>query len=284
MRKPKYFVSIAGAPLHGVKSVEDETGRDISQYDGVGSGKFNVPDSKDPKTWTIECELSQDDDELKNQGSWRASEIFKVLDSAINNPINYSRLVVTNELYPEANFSAMAWVKKYTKKEEYAGVYEVTITAEEYKPVGVKTTDIPYVARPGKIPVPPKIVVSSPKKIYTAKKKYGAGTKTDAKISTAKAKSDPSSILYSNPFLTKTDWITGKKYLIEPKTGKPLVNPNSAKGGQVYKINGMATTSVKGDLIYESGKREKEIFASISNALGQSFKKVKNKPQRGVAG
>lgn len=279
MRKPKYFVSIAGAPLHGVKSVEDETGRDISQYDGVGSGKFNVPDSKDPKTWTIECELLQDTDELKKQSSWRASEIFKVLDSAISNSTSYSRLIVTNELYPEANFSAMVWVKKYSKKEEYAGVYVTTIIAEEYKPVGVKTTGIPYVARPGKIPPAPKtVVITKQKKIYSTKKKYGVGTKTDAKISAPKTGTSSSDILYSNPFLTRTDWKTGKKYLIDPRSGKPLINPAAAKANTAYNTY---TPKTVNDITYNSGAAQalygkKRSWSEVGDALGSAVTATKN--------
>jgi hypothetical protein len=219
--KSKYYVSLAGAPLHNVSSVEDETGREITQYDGVGSGKFNIPDSKDPKIWTIECQLVQDKSQSDTKNSWRASEIFRVLDSAIGNSTDYSRLIVTNEQYPETNVSAMVWVKKYTKKEGFSGIFDVTIMAEEYKPVGIKTTDIPYVARPGKVPVPAKIVVANSKSVYSANKKYGAAT------------SNSKGAIYPQ----QNKQFTG---LTDPKTGKPLTNPNTAKK-QTYTLTTAGT-------------------------------------------
>ncbi|MDR2933231.1 MAG: hypothetical protein LBV27_09010, partial [Oscillospiraceae bacterium] len=65
------------------------------------------------------------------------------------------RLVISSE---DNNISELALLKSYTKTEkEYQGVYDVSIRLMEYVPVSVRTTDVPYVKRPGKVPVPPTV-------------------------------------------------------------------------------------------------------------------------------
>ena len=269
-----YFVAFGGFTLHNVKSVHDENGRELTEYDGVGSGKFNVPDSRKPKTWKIECELWQDTSKLSN--TWRASEIFKAMDSLLENSTDASRLVITNSEYPAANVSVLAWFKGYSRDEEDTGVYAATIELEEYKPVGIKTTDIPYVARPGKVPVPPKVTITKKNTVYKNLKGKGIGTKTDAKIQIKETG------LYSNPFIARKDWKTGKKYLIEPKTGKPVVNPNTVRSGTAYKINGMATTSVVLGDQTESEKWTINTFNSIGKAIGNFLSASNNSQKRGM--
>ncbi|TQI69010.1 hypothetical protein [Clostridium sp. KNHs216] len=266
----QYYISFGGFSLYTAASVRDENGRELSSYDSVGGGKFNVPDSRNPKTWEIEAELS----ESSKYNMWRASEIMKACDSLLDNAKDPSRLVVTNKNYPSANISVLAWFKGYTKEEKEPGVYDVTFRLEEYKPVGVKTTDIPYVARPGKIPIPPKVTIKKSSDVYKSFKKTGVGTKTDSKTKETG--------LYSNPFTSRTDWKTGEKYLIEPKTGKPLTNPNTAKSGTAYKINGMATTSaVLGDQT-ESEKWTIDIFNSMKKAVNNFISSSSSSPKRGM--
>lgn len=37
----------------------------------------------------------------------------------------------------------------------FSGVFDVSLRFKEHKDVGVKTTNVPYVVRPGKVPTPP---------------------------------------------------------------------------------------------------------------------------------
>ena len=199
----QYFVAFGGFNLQKVSNVHDENGRDISEYDGVGAGKFNVPDARNPHTWKIECQL--DEDPPAKAQSWRASEIFKAMDTLLDNSTQPSRLVITNSAYPAANTSVLAWLKTYSKDEAYEGVYDVTVELEEYKPVGVKTTNIPYVARPGKVPVPKKVTITKKNTVYKTTKKY-------------RGSSNKSRVTYKNT-----------------KTGKPVINHAVIKNGDTYK-------------------------------------------------
>jgi hypothetical protein len=208
MRRPTYFVSFGGFNLQQVTNVHDENGREITEYDGVGSGKFNVPEARAPHTWKIDCTLEEDPPAAAD--SWSASEIFKAMDALLENSTQPSRLVVTNSVYPAANLSVLAWFKNYSKDEKEPGVYTTTVELEEYKQVGVKTTEIPTVARPGKVPVPSKITVSF--------SNAASGTST---IKTA------SSLKVTNP-----------------KTGKPTTNDANIKTGTAWNISKPAGGSI----------------------------------------
>lgn len=267
--KPMYYINIAGVNLHNVENIHDENGREISTYDGVGIGKFNVPESKTPHSWKFDCELWQDGNLLKSMNTWSASEIFKLLDSLLgtNEP---SRFVVTSQFYPAVNFSTLVWFKRYIKDESYPGVYKASIEVEEYKPSGIKTTDIPYVARPGKLPVVPRIItVTSSKAAYGATKKYTGNTPK------------PGEKGFIGPVQTNT-----KINFSDFKSGKPVTNPATIKAGQTYitkpapsysgvlktgiPINGPQLGRVDFDAIDPWVKSVQNAFSSIGNGL-QSF-------------
>jgi hypothetical protein len=61
-----------------------------------------------------------------------------------------------------------------------------------------------------------------------------------------------------------------------------LPNAANAKDKMVYKINGMATTSVTGDFLTD--KWAKENFVTMGDALNNYFKATKNMPRRGMVG
>ena len=267
MRRPKYFVSFGGFNLQNVTNVHDENGRELSEYDSVGAGKFNVPDARKPHTWKIDCELWEDPPAAAD--SWRASEIFKAMNALLNNSTDPSRLVITDSVYPAANLSVLAWFKNYSRDEVAEGQYKTTVELEEYIPVGGKTTDVPYVARPGKVPVPPKVTVKKSGDVYTSSKKTGVGTVTDAKINTSNLSVAP----YANlPYTQKVDLLTGKPYLVDKLTGKPLTNPASAKS-DTYIVknmgNGVPIASVSEDVT-----GNKTDWSVPANAIKKTFQTI----------
>lgn len=259
--KPMYYINIAGVNLHNVENIHDENGREISTYDGVGIGKFNVPDSKTAHSWKFDCELWQDGNLLKSMNTWSASEIFKLFDSLLGT-VEPSRFVVTSQFYPAVNFSTLVWFKRYVKDESYPGVYKASIEVEEYKPSGVKTTDIPYVARPGKLPTVPKtITISSTKSIAKATKKY---TGTAASISTK-----PTS--YTQKFLELKD----------KQTGMTVSNPNTVPKNATllagsYVVSSQTTTKSSGagyTTLYSSGQKSaaQSWLESTGSAISKAF-------------
>lgn len=129
----KYYVSIGDIELDKVVAVAQSSDRDISVYDSVGGGKFAVPQNKGLRTWTIKCEI--DDHNL-----------IKQFDK-MQKKKTPARLVINTDGY---KVSERVLLKSYNApEEEYAGVWPVTLTVIEYVKVGVKTADVPYVAREG---------------------------------------------------------------------------------------------------------------------------------------
>nr|DAK78439.1 MAG TPA: hypothetical protein [Caudoviricetes sp.] len=248
----QYYISFGGFSLYTAASVRDENGRELSSYDSVGGGKFNVPDSRNPKTWEIEAELS----ESSKYNMWRASEITKACDSLLDNAKDPSRLVVTNKNYPSANISVLAWFKGYTKEEKEPGVYDVTFRLEEYKPVGVKTTDIPYVTRPGKIPIPPKVTITKKNTVYSQTKKIvHTGVVADFK---------------------KIDYK-------DTKTGKPVANPAAVKAGTTYIVSTPKTvgsinaySSATGTSVSAADQWQgvKDVAAGVGELAGGAWKAI----------
>lgn len=155
-----YFLD--GYEITDVESVETTSARNITLHHGLGKGYFPIADDKDLKAWVVKCQQE-------------STELFKVLDNLLKVQ-DESRLIVSSDT---ENFSELVYLESYTKVEQNAGVFDVTMKFIEYVPVSIKTTDIPYIKRPGKAPVETKtingkkgIVVENPKELNEYMKKY----------------------------------------------------------------------------------------------------------------
>ena len=251
MNTPKYFVSLGGVNLHCVTSFELSGDRDIDTYDGIGSGKFNVPDAANPRKWTIECELLQNGKKTANLKTWSASELFKQFETWRAKTDAPIRMVKTDMLYSAANLSVLVWFKSYEPKEsDEQGVYSTTIEVEEYKPVGIKTTSVPTVSRPGKVPIPAKVTITKKNTVYKTVKKYTGKSATSKSAKT-------------------------KVTLKNTKTGKPLYNPASLvtpsawsigtkKGGSISAPKSNAGRTDRSNILQET-------FYSISEGIKKFF-------------
>lgn len=249
MKKPMYYINIAGVNLHNVENIHDENGRDISTYDGVGSGKFNQPDSKTPHSWKFDCELWQDGNLLNGMNTWSASEIFKFLDSLLDST-EPSRFVVTSQFFPVVNMSTLVWFKRRICDESYPGVYKATIEVEEYKPVGIKTTNIPYVTRSGKIPVPATVRITKSKTVYKLLGKLAPG--------------------YGNQNLQLP------KVFKEFQTGKPVTNPcmlpNNLKVGVITAP--LSSMPVDQSKIVDTSYKGRNFYDGAAESVASTFKSI----------
>lgn len=171
-----YYVNLGGIIICGITGVSDEMGREINAYDSIGQGKFSVPDTAGLRTWTIECQLTEINKPFVR--NWTAARIiFAGFDTLLNTK-NPSRFIFTSQYRTD---SLSAYLRSYTKTEKFPGVYDVSIQVVEYKPVGIKTTDVPYIQRPGKVPELPKVVVLNNKTTpYTITRKVGGGASTSS--------------------------------------------------------------------------------------------------------
>lgn len=149
-----YYVNLGGILLYGIKNVEDNSEREITSYDGIGQGFFPVPESRKLRTWTFECEMTEQN--RNRLANWTAaSKVFTGFEVLLATKDPSRFIFVSNN----RNESMSGFLTGYSKKEEYPGVYNVTVKVTEYKAAGVKTTDVPYIKRPGKAPALPKVVV-----------------------------------------------------------------------------------------------------------------------------
>jgi hypothetical protein len=256
VRAPKYYISLGGVNLHRVYAFRLTSGRDIESYDGIGSGKFNVPDAHNPREWTIDCELLQNGKETAGLSTWSASELFKEFEAWLGKTDAPVRMVKTDSLYPAANLSVLVWLKSYTKKEsDEQGVYDTEIVVEEYKPVGIKTTGVPYVKRPGKAPVPKKVTITKKRTVYRTKKKYNKATLKSPK--TGKTVKNPATVKASSVWHTGAGRIkeTPPAYTGLLNTGIPINSRINYDAIDPWKKNVTDAFNSMGKKIKEWGKK-----------------------------
>lgn len=201
-----YYVNIGGITLYGVTEVEETSGREMQEYDGIGSGKFPVPENRDMRTWVISCHLTEKDD--YHLPHWQpASEIFRLFEVLLNTKDPSNFILTSKGDYTAAS----GYLESYVKDEKFPGVFEVSVKVRENRVVGVKTTDVPFIARPGKKPVPPKVTVKKGGNAYETTVKT-TGKEPDIKIDS------------SYKLGVKSD-NHGEIEFKDPKTGKPISNP-----------------------------------------------------------
>lgn len=224
-----YYINLGGIILYGVKEVSDDSTRDMSTYDGIGSGTFAIPDSLKPHSWVIDCVFTEANiDRLDN---WTAaSKIFTAFEVLLKTK-DPSRFIFVSS---KRNESMSAFLTSYSKKETYSGVYEVSIKVTEYKPAGIKTTDVPFVKRPGKAPVQPKTVVYNSKKTpytdsSTAKKNQDNPPQNYYVTKEGVMVYDPKTGKY---VLSKTKVTTLEPKIKKADTGEPVVNLAAINDGE----------------------------------------------------
>lgn len=154
-----YYVALGDLEIPKVTKISPGRDREIKDYEGVGSGTFSVPGSRNPREWIIECTITN-------------ASVFTALENQMNSN-EATRLVINSKA---EKTSVLVLLESYQKPEEYAGIYQVSLKLKEYIPVGIKTTNVPYVKRPGKVPVTPK-AASIKRKLSNNK----GGTRTGGK-------------------------------------------------------------------------------------------------------
>ncbi len=194
-----YFLD--GYEITDVESVETTSARNITSHHGLGKGDFPIADDKDLKAWVVKCQQE-------------STELFKVLDNLLKIQ-DESRLIVSSDT---ENFSELVYLESYTKVEQNAGVFDVTMKFIEYVPVSVKTTDVPYIKRPGKAPVLPKKVVFNGKDKTPYKVGLQAMAHADKSFKQNQLYLDEFGKPTSNPVLAKEAW----SYALHSTTESPI--------------------------------------------------------------
>lgn len=161
-----YEVYLDDVFIYGVEEIEYEFGRTIEEYQGLGQGRFSIPEDPDLRTFGIACELTEFNQYGK--ANWiDAKVLFAHFEKAIQRK-EPMRLISVSAFKKS---SSLVYVKSYNKTETYAGVYRVQINLVEHKPVAIRTEGVPYIKREGKIPAESaEVVLGGKKTVYSTQK------------------------------------------------------------------------------------------------------------------
>lgn len=145
-----YEVYLDDIFFYGVTSVNYPSDRKITVYNGIGTGYFPKADDPNLKKWSWDCELQEFPEHYHGDFA-AASAIRSKLDSLLASK-EPSRMVIKSDY---TSVSEQVYLEGYDCREIYAGVYEFSVNVTEYKEAAVRTTNIPEIPRPGKIPETP---------------------------------------------------------------------------------------------------------------------------------
>ncbi len=157
-----YEVYLDNISFYGVTAFQYPHDRKLVVYNGIGTGYFPKADDPNLKKWSWECTLQEFPEHYHKQGFTPATQIKAKLDSILTKkePV---RLVMKSEY---SSLSEQVLLESYQWKEQYAGVYSVSVNVTEYKEAAVRTTEIPEIPRPGKVPETPPHAVPKDETSY----------------------------------------------------------------------------------------------------------------------
>lgn len=146
-----YKVYFGPLTLYGAEKVDVALARPVTVHNGLGFGEYPTPDDRKLREWTVKGQWTEKND-YRLAGWAPAHELIADLKSMMGSD-EPERLVMTNG-YDKT--SVLAYVTDVNATETCAGVYDVTVKLTEYRKPVVRTTGVPAISRPGKIPEMPK--------------------------------------------------------------------------------------------------------------------------------
>lgn len=146
-----YKVYFGPLTLYGAEKVDVALARPVTVHNGLGFGEYPTPDDRKLREWTVKGQWTEKND-YRLAGWEPAHELIADLKKMMGSD-DPERLVMTNG-YDKT--SVLAYVTDVNATETCAGVYDVTVKLTEYRKPVVRTTGVPAITRPGKIPEMPK--------------------------------------------------------------------------------------------------------------------------------
>lgn len=146
-----YEVYLDDVFFYGVTKFNFPEERNITVYNGIGTGYFPKADDPDLKEWSFNCQLQEYPEHYHNNNFSPAQTIFARMRTMLakKEPV---RLVMKSEY---RSLSEQVLLKNFQPTEVYTGVYNVTVNVTEYKEAAIRNTEIPEIPRPGKVPETP---------------------------------------------------------------------------------------------------------------------------------
>ncbi len=158
-----YNVFLGSLELYCVEDFEETSKRQIAVHSTLGAGEVPIYNDKELRSWKLTCELSNYRQPMHDVFT-PASDIFAVFEEWLAAGEEQRLVVVSDSI----TLSEMVMLKSYRKNETTQGVFDVTVELTEYKEVSVRTADIPFIQRPGKIPPLPPVKPGNPAKLTSA--------------------------------------------------------------------------------------------------------------------
>ncbi|GEM_PF-5910332 len=144
----RYDVYLGDATIYGVSEVEENANRALGIHNGLGQGNFVLGGDRELRRFGLSCELSEQNSQ--NASGWSpAKNLFDYFERLLEER-DPMRLIIVSE---HSQISLPVLLESYTKTESYAGVYEVGLKLIEHRACAVQSAEVPYVKRPGKLPV-----------------------------------------------------------------------------------------------------------------------------------
>ena len=150
----KYKIYFGKFTIYGAESVETSFARPVAIYDGLGVGEYPIPDNKKLTEWTIKGQWTENND--YGMEYWTPAHELKDGLEKVMKGKDHEQLVMTNR-YEKT--SKPAYITDVNVTETSPGVFSYIVKLTEYKKTTVRTTGVPTITRPGKIPEMPKTVV-----------------------------------------------------------------------------------------------------------------------------
>lgn len=158
-----YNVFLGSLELYCVEDFEETSKRQIAVHSTLGAGEVPIYNDKELRSWKMTCELSNYRQPMHHVFT-PASDIFAVFEGWLAAGEEQRLVVVSDSI----TLSEMVMLKSYRKNETTQGVFDVTLELTEHKEVSVRTADIPFIQRPGKIPPLPPVKPGNPAKLTGA--------------------------------------------------------------------------------------------------------------------
>ena len=242
-----YHVYFGGLTIYGAETVGVTLARPVTVHNGIGSGEFPIPDDKKLREWTIKGQWTERND-YRLTGWQRAHELLDELMDTLNSD-DPERLIIANG-YDKT--SVLAYLTDATMSEKFAGVYDFTIKLTEYKKTTVRTTGVPTITRPGRMPEMPKTVAfEKPSDVagYAYKGNYDVQD------------FDPSQYQYVNSGRLQYCWVSPDGVV------KETTNPNLVPIGTPVNISPESASSTQE--LAESLRDNETSIGPVSRKVGQ---------------
>ena len=243
----KYKIYFGKFTIYGAESVETSLARPVAIYDGLGVGEYPIPDNKKLTEWTIKGQWTENND--YGMEYWTPAHELKDGLEKVMKGKDHEQLVMTNG-YEKT--SKPAYITDVNVTETSPGVFSYIVKLTEYKKTTVRTTGVPTITRPGKIPEMPKtVVLEKPSDVagYAYKGNYDVQD------------FDPSQYQYVNSGRLQYCWVSPDGVV------KETTNPNLVPIGTPVNISPESAPSTQE--LAESLRDNETSIGPVSRKVGQ---------------